>query len=294
MNDFIISAKNITKRFGDFEAVKDISIDVRRGEIFGFLGPNGAGKTTTIRMLTMLSPPTSGIIEVCGREVCGMADPVMGRIGIIQQHISLDKDVTVRDNIMYHAILHRIPRKEAERRMGELASFMGLDPYLDKLVINLSGGWKRRTAIICAMMHKPEILFLDEPTSGLDTQSRHMLWDLIRMLNANGTTVFITTHYMDEAEELCDRVAVIDHGTVVATGSPEDLCKSVGLWTVEYRDGNGSKIYRYFSDWNDAGAFQKSLPLDSKAVSRATNLEDVFLELTGRTTSVTEEVAFRV
>ena len=294
MNDFIISAKNITKRFGDFEAVKDISIDVRRGEIFGFLGPNGAGKTTTIRMLTMLSPPTSGIIEVCGREVRGMADPVIGRIGIIQQHISLDKDVTVRDNIMYHAILHRIPRKEAERRMGELASFMGLDPYLDKLVINLSGGWKRRTAIICAMMHKPEILFLDEPTSGLDTQSRHMLWDLIRMLNANGTTVFITTHYMDEAEELCDRVAVIDHGTVVATGSPEDLCKSVGLWTVEYRDGNGSKIYRYFSDWNDAGAFQKSLSLDSKAVSRATNLEDVFLELTGRTTSVTEEVAFRV
>lgn len=294
MNDSIVCAKNITKRFGDFEAVKGISIDVRRGEIFGFLGPNGAGKTTTIRMLTMLSPPTSGTIEVCGKEVCGMADPVMSRIGIIQQHISLDKDVTVRDNIMYHAILHRIPRKEAERRMGELAAFMGLDPYLDKLVINLSGGWKRRTAIICAMIHKPDILFLDEPTAGLDTQSRHMLWDLIRMLNANGTTIFITTHYMDEAEELCDRVAVIDHGIVAATGSPEDLCKSVGLWTVEYRDGNGSKLYRYFSDWNDAGEFQKSLPLDSKAVSRATNLEDVFLELTGRTTSITEEVAFRV
>lgn len=294
MNESIITAEHITKRFGDFEAVKGIDLEVGKGEIFGFLGPNGAGKTTTIRMLTMLSPPTSGRITVCGKEIEGMSDSVMENIGIIQQHIALDKDVTVMDNIMYHAILHRIPRRDAEKRIAELSSMMGLEPYMDKLVVNLSGGWKRRTAIVCAMIHRPQILFLDEPTAGLDTQSRHMLWDLIRVLNSNGTTVFITTHYMDEAEELCDRVAIIDHGSVIRVGTPDELCRSVGIWAVEYRDSDGRKSYRYFRDWNEASAFRDSLGDGSKAVSRATNLEDVFLELTGRGTEAIEEVTFRV
>ncbi len=292
-HDIVVSARSLVKRFGDFAAVDGIDLDIRRGEIFGFLGPNGAGKTTTIRMLTTLTPPTEGHVEVEGRRISGLSDPVKEEIGIVQQHIALDRDVTVIENIRYHAILHRIPRAEAEERIRGLVSLMDLGPHLDKLVINLSGGWKRRVAIVCAIVHDPWILFLDEPTAGLDTQSRHMLWDLIRGLNAGGRTVFITTHYMDEAQELCDRVAIIDHGRIVRVGTPAELCESIGPWAVEYTEG-GATRYRYFPDWESSRAFQDSLPRDAGVVSRATNLEDVFLELTGRDVQATEEVRYRI
>lgn len=291
--DVAVSARSLVKRFGDLAAVDVIDLDIRRGEIFGFLGPNGAGKTTTIRMLTTLTAPTEGHVEIEGRRVSGLSDPIKDGIGIVQQHIALDRDVTVMENIRYHAILHRIPRAEADRRIRELVSMMGLEPHLDKLVINLSGGWKRRVSIVCAIVHDPRILFLDEPTAGLDTQSRHMLWDLIRGLNAGGRTIFVTTHYMDEAQELCDRVAIIDHGRIVSVGTPAELCESIGKWAVEYAEG-GVKRYRYFADWEASRAFQESLPGDSSVVSRATNLEDVFLELTGRDVQATEEVRFRI
>lgn len=291
--DVVVRAVSLVKRFGDLAAVDGIDLGIRRGEIFGFLGPNGAGKTTTIRMLTTLTPPTEGHVEIEGRRVSGLSDPVKDGIGIVQQHIALDRDVTVMENIRYHAILHRIPRREAERRIGELVSMMGLGPYLDRLVINLSGGWKRRVSIVCAIVHDPGILFLDEPTAGLDTQSRHMLWDLIRRLNAGGRTIFVTTHYMDEAQELCDRVAIIDHGRIVSVGTPAELCESIGRWAVEYSE-DGVKRYRYFPDWEASRRFQESLPKGSPVVSRATNLEDVFLELTGRDVQATEEVRYRI
>lgn len=294
-DDIIVRARGITKRFGDFTAVDHVDVDVRRGEIFGFLGPNGAGKTTTIRMITTLTQPTEGTVEIDGRDITkDVSSPAKEDIGIIQQHISLDKDVSVLENIRYHAILHRIPRKEAEERIERLSRMMGLEPYMDRLVLNLSGGWKRRVAIVCAIIHEPRILFLDEPTAGLDTQSRHMLWDLIRGLNANGTTIFLTTHYMDEAEELCDRVAIIDHGHLVIQGTPEELCMGIGSWAVEYRDLDGVKQYRYFTDMEQSRAFQESLPLGSRVVSRNTNMEDVFLEVTGRDVVATEEVTFRI
>lgn len=292
--DVIVSARGLVKRFGDFTAVGGIDLDIRGGEIFGFLGPNGAGKTTTMRMVTTLTPPTEGSVEVCGHRLSGTSDPVKEKIGIIQQHIALDRDVTVRENIRYHAILHRIPKKIADGRMERLADMMGLGPYMDKFVVDLSGGWKRRVAIVCAIIHEPEIMFLDEPTAGLDTQSRHMLWRLIRELNRNGTTIFLTTHYMDEAEELCDRVAVIDHGLIIRMGTPQELCESIGIWAVEYEDGGGNKAFRYFSDWDESRSFLDSLPRNVPTTSRKTNLEDVFLELTGRDTSATEEVRFRV
>lgn len=292
MNE-VVDAKGLVKRFGTTVAVDGIDLCIEEGEIFGFLGPNGAGKTTTIRMLTTLSPPTEGTIRIRGRTISGLSDPVKEEIGIVQQHIALDRDVTVLENIRYHAILHRIPREEAEPRIRMLVDLMGLRPYLGKMVISLSGGWKRRVAIVCAMVHDPSILFLDEPTAGLDTQSRHMLWELIRSLNSKGKTVFITTHYMDEAEELCDRVAIIDHGRILRVGSPGELCKSIGEWAVEYRD-DGRKCYRYFSDWYESRAFQDTLPREAGVVSRATNLEDVFLELTGREVVPTEDVRYRV
>lgn len=286
--------RDLVKKFGDFTAVDKINVNIRRGEIFGFLGPNGAGKTTTMRIITTLASPTSGSIEIEGHDVTEISDPVKEKIGIIQQHIALDRDVSVRENIRYHAILHRIPKKEAEARIEELASLMGLDSYMDKLVVNLSGGWKRRVAIVCAIIHKPAILFLDEPTAGLDTQSRHMLWDLIRRLNDMGTTIFVTTHYMDEAEELCDRVAIINHGKIVCEGTPAELCSSIGSWAVEYIDSDKRKIYRYFLDRKASKEFQDLLPANACVVSRATNLEDVFLELTGRDVEATQEVKYRI
>ena len=209
-------------------------------------------------------------------------------------HIALDRDVTVRENIRYHAILHRISRKDTDERIERLSEMMGLGPYMDTYVLNLSGGWKRRVAIVCAIIHEPEILFLDEPTAGLDTQSRHMLWKLIRELNRKGTTIFLTTHYMDEAESLCDRVAIIDHGRSVRMGTPIELCESIGKWAVEYVGDDGDKVFRYFSDWEESRAFMDSLPRDMPTASRATNLEDVFLELTGRDTTATQEVRFRI
>ena len=293
-DDIIVSAHGLVKRFGEFTAVDGIDLDIRRGEIFGFLGPNGAGKTTTMRMATTLTPPTEGWVEVCGHRLHGTSDPVKEKIGIIQQHIALDRDVTVRENIRYHAILHRISRKDTDERIERLSEMMGLGPYMDKYVLNLSGGWKRRVAIVCAIIHEPEILFLDEPTAGLDTQSRHMLWKLIRELNRKGTTIFLTTHYMDEAEALCDRVAIIDHGRSVMMGTPTELCDSIGRWTVEYQGEDGDRAFRYFSDWDDSRAFIDSLPRDMPTASRKTNLEDVFLELTGRDTTATQEVRFRV
>ena len=292
--EIIVRTRDLVKKFGDFTAVDKINVNIRRGEIFGFLGPNGAGKTTTMRIITTLASPTSGSIEIEGHDVTEISDPVKEKIGIIQQHIALDRDVSVRENIRYHAILHRIQKKEAEARIEELASLMGLDSYMDKLVVNLSGGWKRRVAIVCAIIHKPAILFLDEPTAGLDTQSRHMLWDLIRRLNDMGTTIFVTTHYMDEAEELCDRVAIINHGKIVCEGTPAELCSSIGSWAVEYIDSDKRKTYRYFPDRKASKEFQDLLPANACVVSRATNLEDVFLEHTGRDVEATQEVKYRI
>lgn len=293
-DEIIVSSRGLVKRFGNFTAVDGIDLDIYRGEIFGFLGPNGAGKTTTMKMSTTLIPPTEGSVEICGLNLAGTSDPVKEKIGIVQQHIALDRDVTVRENIRYHAILHRIPRKEAEARIERLSNLMGLGPYMGKYVLNLSGGWKRRVAIVCAIIHEPEILFLDEPTAGLDTQSRHMLWKLIRELNRNGTTIFLTTHYMDEAEELCDRVAIIDHGKMIKLGTPKELCESIGKWAVEYHGDTGDKEFRYFSEYDDVHAFTDTLPKDMPITTRITNLEDVFLELTGREVVATEEVRFRI
>ena len=293
-DDIIISGKGITKKFGDFVAVDNIDVSVKRGEIFGFLGPNGAGKTTTIRVMTTLTPPTSGTIEIEGKEVKGLDDPLKENVGIIQQHISLDRDVSVAENIWYHAILHRIPKKVAKERIDRLVEIMGLQPYMDYMTINLSGGWKRRVAIVCALIHNPSILVLDEPTAGLDTQSRHMLWQLIRELNNQGTTIFLTTHYMDEAQELCDRIAILNHGKIIAQGTPEQLCEDLGKWAVEYII-DGVKKYRYFTDRDESKVFRDSLDENVQVTSRLTNLEDVFLELTGReNTNATEEVSYRV
>lgn len=279
-DDVIIEVQDLTVRFGDLAAVDGISFSVRRGEIFGFLGPNGAGKTTTIRTITTIQRMTSGRILVDGFDVDSDYLEVRRRIGIAQQHISLDKHLTVRQNIKQHALLHKIPRSEMDARIGRAVELLGLDEYMDRLVDELSGGWKRRTSIVCSMVHEPEILLLDEPTAGLDTMSRHVLWDLVRTLNGRGTTIFLTTHYMEEAELLCDRVAIMNHGRIVAMGTVDELRDIVGRVTVETTDAEGRTVRRHFEDRGSARTFADSLG-DRYYSMRRTTLEDVYLSITG-------------
>jgi ABC-2 type transport system ATP-binding protein len=279
--DDIIVVEGLTVKFGDFTAVDDISLSVRRGEIYGFLGPNGAGKTTTARAVTTMRRPTAGRIVLDGHDVAVDAKGARELIGVCQQNLALDVDISIRENIISKGVLHRIPRKELEARMMELSEIIGLTPYLDKLHRDLSGGWKRKTVILCALIHKPSILFLDEPTAGLDTQSRHMLWDIIRILNKRGTTVFITTHYMDEAESLCDRVSIITKGKIRATGTPRELCEKFGSFTVEYNADDGKRLSKFFKSREEAKEFYTEKEFDG-AVLRGTHLEDVFLEYSGK------------
>ena len=277
----VIESKGLVLRYGDFTAVNGIDIEVHEGEIFGLLGPNGAGKTTSVKVLTTMMRPTSGQIIINSVDTKEDVNKARSMIGVVQQHFAMDMDISVRENIISRAVLHKIPIKVAKERMMELCEAIGLTPYLDKRGNQLSGGWKRKTAIVCALMHDPKILFLDEPTTGLDTQSRHMLWDIVRILNKRGTTIFLTTHYMDEAEALCDRISIINKGDIIATGTPRELCDSTGKFAVEYDSDEGMRKYEFFHDRESAKKFYEE-NIERNAVMRGTHLEDVFLEKTGR------------
>ena len=278
--DNIIEVRDLVVKFGDFAAVNGISFDVKEGEIFGFLGPNGAGKTTSIRTITTIQKYDSGSVTIDGHDI--KTDYLEARklIGIAQQHISLDKDLTVRQNLKHHAIMHKIPAKELDRTIEEMADILELGDFMDHKVMDLSGGWKRKAAIIGAIIHSPKILLLDEPTAGLDTRSRHMLWELVRKLNSKGTTIFLTTHYIEEAETLCDRVAIIDHGKLIAIGTVDELRDMIGRISVETTWDDGRRRKEYFPSIQEAKEFSQTLG-DKLFNIRRTSLEDVFLELTG-------------
>ncbi len=277
----IIKIERLVKRYGTKVAVDGLGLAVYRGEVFGFLGPNGAGKTTTVRVMSTLADFNSGTVLINGHDIVKEPSKAKACLGMIQQQISLDKDLTVRENMKLHALYHKIPSAERERRIDALAEYIGLTEYLDSMVDTLSGGWKKRAAIVCALIHEPMILFLDEPTVGLDIRARRLLWDIIRRLNSDGTTIFLTTHYIEEAEVLCDRVGIINRGKLIALGTPEELCGRVGAVAVEYFHNGTNTQYRYFQDRNDANDFLASLPEGTTATVRKTNLEDSFVELTG-------------
>ena len=270
----IIEVNDLVKKFGNFIAINKLNLTVKRGEIFGFLGPNGAGKTTTVRVLSTLTNFDSGEIYVDGCNLLKNPLEAKIRMGVIQQHISLDKDLTVKENMIQHAMYHKIPASERLKKITELSSYVGLEEYMDRMV---------RVAIVCALIHEPKILFLDEPTVGLDIQARRLLWDLIRKLNFDGTTIFLTTHYIEEAEALCDRVGIINHGKLIALGTPPELCSKIGSTAVEYYGPNGKTAYRYFSKRTDANDFAGTIPDGTTVTIRNTNLEDCFVELTGET-----------
>lgn len=280
-SEIIIDAKGLVKRFGSLTAVDHLDITVKKGEVYGFLGPNGAGKTTTVRMLTTVDLPDEGNISIDGYDTKTRFIDARRNIGMIQQHNSLDKDISVRENIFHHALMQNLSVKESKRRMEEMCSLMELDDYMDKVVAKLSGGWKKKVAIICSMIHEPEILFMDEPTTGLDTQSRNMLWKMIRKINARGTTVFLTTHYIFEADSLCDRVGIINKGKMIAEGTPEELKARVGKITMVVTDTQGNETQTYYDDREAAKKASLEVGGDCNISIRETNLEDVFLELTG-------------
>jgi len=230
----MIKVENLSKKFGEVSAVDDISFEVDKGEIFAFLGPNGAGKTTTIKMLTTLLKPTNGKIEIDGLDPTTRSHEVRTRFGIVFQDPSLDQELTANENMELHGILYHVPRKVRHERTEMLLKLFELWDRRDSYVKEFSGGMKRRLEIARGFLHTPKILFLDEPTLGLDPQSRNQLWTHVKNLNkTEGVTVFLTTHYMDEAERVAERLAVIDHGKIVAQGSPQELKEQTGTDSLE-------------------------------------------------------------
>ncbi len=224
----ILEVKNLTKKFGDFTAVNSISFDIKKGEVFGVVGPNGAGKTTTIKILTTLLPPTSGEALIGGLNVVKNSFKVRRLIGYVPQLLSADGNLTGYENLLIFAKLYDIPAKEVRKRIDDSLKFMGLSDSGDKLVKNYSGGMIRRLEIAQAVLHNPLILFLDEPTVGLDPIARESVWEFIKILAENGTTVLMTTHYMEEADEMCNRIAILNKGSIAAIGSPLELKVSIG------------------------------------------------------------------
>lgn len=234
MSTPVISARNVKKYFGDIKAVDDISFEVKAGEIFAFLGPNGAGKSTTISMLTTMLRPTSGKLILNHHDVTKEQANARKSFGIVFQDPALEEELTAYENMVVHAYLYSVPKNEQRPRIEELMRLVDLWSRKDSYVKTYSGGMRRRLEIARGLLHHPKILFLDEPTLGLDTQTRNLLWDYVQKLrDSEGMTIFFTTHYLDEAEEVADRIAIMDHGKIIATGTSKQLAKKTGTKTLE-------------------------------------------------------------
>jgi lipooligosaccharide transport system ATP-binding protein len=299
-----VAASGLVKQYGDFVAVDDIAFSVEPGEAFGFLGPNGAGKSTTMRMIGCVSPPTAGSLSIFGMDVATHGRQIRARLGVVPQLDTLDTELSVIENLVIYGRYFDIPRAECKRRAIELLDFVQLGERADSVVEQLSGGMKRRLSITRALINEPDLLLLDEPTTGLDPQARHIVWDRLYRLKHDGVALIITTHYMDEAEQLCDRLVVMDGGRIVAAGSPRSLIEQHSSREVlelrfspdsddEKPDVSGigervevlpDRILIYADDGEAALAdvhARGGRPISS--LVRRSSLEDVFLHLTGRT-----------
>jgi ABC-2 type transport system ATP-binding protein len=274
----MMELKDVAKNYGRVTAVAGVSFQVFQGEIFGLLGPNGAGKTTTIRMLNTLTRPTAGELYVAGYPVAAKPVEVKRRIGVVPQQNNLERELTGRENLILHALLHKVTRSAREKRIEELLDYVGLSSRADERVQNYSGGMARRLLIARALVHRPPVLFLDEPTIGLDPHTRRKIWDLIQLMNRDGMTVLLTTHYIEEADSLCHRVGIIDHGRLIALGTPAELKERLGRYCVEFLNEQGTERH-FFTSRGEAREYARIMDCDT--VVRRTNLEDVFVELTG-------------
>ncbi|PYP14759.1 MAG: ABC transporter ATP-binding protein [Gemmatimonadetes bacterium] len=233
MNDVAVETRHLTRRFGPVVAVRDLNLSIAKGEVFGLLGPNGSGKTTTIRMLCGLIAPTEGTAIVAGVDVREAPDRIKELIGYMSQRFGLYEDLTVAENMDFYGGIYGLEGPSRRGRIAEVVAFLGLDRRLDQLGGTLSGGWKQRLGLACALMHQPSVLFLDEPTAGVDPAARRGFWQTIhRLATEQGTTVIVTTHYMDEAGR-CGRVALLSQGHLIALGTPEEVAKQVGGQSLE-------------------------------------------------------------
>jgi ABC-2 type transport system ATP-binding protein len=276
----LIRLEKVTKSYGSLHAVKGLSLHIPRGEVFGFLGPNGAGKTTTIHMMTTLTRPTSGRICIGGYDLSRQPTQAKMTFGMVPQQVNLEKSLTVHQNLDLHGRLYQLSGERRRKRIQEVLEYVGLWAEREMRVRNLSGGMERRLLIARGILHFPEILFLDEPTVGLDPQTRRRIWDMVRQMREEGVTVFLTTHYIEEADMLCDRVGIIHQGQIIALGHPEALKDEKGRFTLEYRR-NGQTEWYFYQDRQSA---LESMSGNSGEVRlRDTNLEDVFISLTGLT-----------
>jgi lipooligosaccharide transport system ATP-binding protein len=304
-SDALVSARNLTKRFGEFVAVDGIDVDVMHGEAFGFLGPNGAGKSSTMRMIGCVSPATSGELRVLGMDPRMDGPAIRGRLGVVPQEDTLDNELSVRENLLVYGRYFGLRREVVRERADQLLDFVQLSDRANDVVEKLSGGMRRRLTIARSLINEPSLLLLDEPTTGLDPQARHVVWERLFRLKQQGVTLVLTTHYMDEAEQLCDRLVVMDHGRIAAEGSPREL---IDAWSTrevlelrfeiedlaamaEKLQGVPARIEALpdrvllYVDNGDAAladVHQRGVEPRSALVRRAT-LEDVFLRLTGRT-----------
>jgi lipooligosaccharide transport system ATP-binding protein len=297
----MVLAEKLTKKFGDFTAVDAVDFHVERGEFFGFLGPNGAGKTTTMKMIYCVSPKTSGRLQVAGIDVEDNPRKIKELIGVSPQENNLDPDFTVLENLVVYSRYFNIPDYEARRRARELLDFFQLNEKKDVVIEKLSTGMKRRLILARALLNEPRLLVLDEPTIGLDPQARHLIWQRLRELRAKGVTILLTTHYMEEAEELCDRLVIMDGGRIIAEGRPGDLIEKHikgDVLEIATKDDVTSYLKEKYGQLhfenveskmhvfsNDPERLLRDLVarfrIESSLIRRAT-LEDVFLELTGR------------
>jgi len=300
----MVSARGLRKSYGDFEAVKGIDVEVGKGEAFGFLGPNGAGKSSTMRMIAAVSPLTSGSLQILGMDPALQGSQIRARLGICPQEDTLDNELSVFENLAVYGRYFGMSRRESASRTHELLDFVQLSDRAKAKVETLSGGMKRRLTVARSLVNSPDLLLLDEPTTGLDPQARHQLWDRLFRLKQQGVTLVLTTHYMDEAEQLCDRLVVMDKGVIVAGGSPAELIVEHSTREVtELRFGVGEheamaakvgdlaervevlpdRLLLYTDDGEAAAVavHDRGLRPISSLVRRAT-LEDVFLHLTGR------------
>ncbi|MGO9021285.1 MAG: ABC transporter ATP-binding protein [Syntrophobacteraceae bacterium] len=275
----MIRIENLRKRYKEVEALKGVSLQIDEGELFSYLGPNGSGKTTTIKILTGLAVPSAGAAWLHGFHVDKQSLQAKRQCGLVSQNINLDNELTVDENLHLHGKLFQMPRKERVQRISELLEYVEIADRMDSPVKSLSGGLKRRVMIARALMHSPRILFLDEPTTGLDPAIRRRIWSLIKSIQQRGATIFLTTHYIEEAEFLADRVAFLHEGRIVTLDTPQNLMEGLGTWALDRVADRGMETL-FFRDREEAkrhiAAHEGSFSL------RRVNLEDVFISLTGK------------
>ena len=303
--EVLVRARGLTKRFGDFTAVDGIEFSIPRGEAFGFLGPNGAGKSSTMRMIGCVSPPTSGELTILGLDPVADGPAIRARLGVVPQENTLDIELTVQENLLVYGRYFGLPRSAIRERSAMLLDFVQLSDRAGDQVEPLSGGMKRRLVIARSLINEPDILLLDEPTTGLDPQARHIVWDRLYRLKQRGVTLILTTHYMDEAEQLCDRLVVMDGGRIVAEGSPraligrystpevlelrfdpgdhEQAAEKLAALPAERLEVLADRVLIYTRNGDEALAAVRGLGLEPiTSLARRSTLEDVFLRLTGR------------